>query len=122
MYLQGVDSLDESAILEEWMEGIDYDHLGCGLWNCLMWRLRQSVGDDQRAADDQVECIEPENWMIRSWVAAVEAAVVVVVVYVCRRDTVGSGEWLFCRTEMVEVPVVQWMAGCIRSAMAGYKC
>ncbi len=86
-----------------------------------MWRLRQSVDDDQRAADDQVECIEPENWMIRLWVAAVEAAVVIVVVYVYGRDTVGSGEWLLCRMEMVGVPVVKWMAKCIRSAMAGYK-
>jgi len=51
----------------------------------------------------------------------VEADVVIVVVYVYGRDTVGSGEWLLCRMEMVGVPVVKWMAKCIRSAMAGYK-
>lgn len=90
-----------------------------------MWRLRQSVDDDQGVPEDRVECIEPANWMIRLWVAAVEAAVVVVVaavvVYVHGRDTVGSGEWLFCRMEMVEAPVVKLMAESIGSTMDGYK-
>ena len=83
-----------------------------------MWMLRQSVADGQGKAEDQVGCIEPENWMNRSWVDAVE--VVVVVGYADEPETVGSVGWIFCGMGTVEVPVVKWMAESIGQTKAEY--
>ena len=81
----------------------------------MTWKSTRFVDDGRLEAADRAGCTDPENWMIRPSVAAVE--VVAVAVYVHGRDTAGSVGSLFCRTA-AEEDVISMAASTAQAAAA----